>query len=404
MSASTAEAPPGPFSVSDITAHIKGLLEQSLPYCWIMGEVSDVSRPGSGHCYLTLRDRNSQISCVMFRFYAQQLRFVPEVGSQVLAYGNVSVYERGGRYQFYAVRLRPAGVGDRAIALEQLRARLDQEGLFDPERKRPLPRHPQRIGIVTSPTGAAIRDIVQIISRRAPGLQMILAPTRVQGEGAAELIRQAIERLNRFGGIDILIVGRGGGSPEDLWPFNDEALARAIFASPIPVVSAVGHETDRTIADDVADVRAPTPSAAAEIVAEEAQILQRRIVELRQRLIRGVDRRLEHFSRELEFLDPLRRLERLRDRADQQDQRLDEARTALVSAADSALVHHRQRFTLAALRLSSMNPLASLARGFAYCERDGEPVHRVADLTSGDRLRLRFTDGSASTRIEEIDR
>ena len=403
MGASGTATPPGPLSVSDMTARIKGTLEESLPYCWIMGEVSDVSRPGSGHCYLTLRDHSSQLSCVMFRFYAQQLRFIPQVGTQVLAYGNISVYERGGRYQFYAVRLRPAGVGDRAIAHEQLRARLEEEGLFDVERKRALPQHPHRIGVVTSPTGAAIRDIIQILSRRAPGLQIILAPTRVQGDGAAELITAAIQQLNRFGGIDIIIVGRGGGSPEDLWPFSDEAVARAIFASNVPVVSAVGHEADRTIADDVADVRAPTPSAAAELVAQEAQILHRRVAELRQRLTRGIDRRLDQLNRELAFLDPLRRLERLRDRADQQSQRLDEARVALAAAADDALMQHRQRLSLAALRLSSVNPLASLARGYAYCERDGRPVHAVAKLQEGERLRLRFADGAASTLIEKIE-
>ena len=397
-------SPPGPLSVSDITARIKGALEESLPYFWVMGEVSDVTRPGSGHCYITLTDRNSQLSCVMFRFYAQQLRFIPEVGTQILAYGNVSVYERGGRYQFYAVRMRPAGVGDKALAFEQLRARLEEEGLFDVARKRALPRHPQRVGVVTSPTGAAIRDIVQILSRRAPGLQIILSPAQVQGDGAPASICAAIQRLNRFGGVDILIVGRGGGSPEDLWPFNDEAVVRTIFSSGIPVVSAVGHEVDRSIADDVADVRAPTPSAAAELVAQEAQVLQQHVAQLRQRLIRGIDRLLDHWQRELTYLDPLRRLERLRDRADQQEQRLDEARSALVDAADDALMRHRQRLSMGAVRLAGVNPLSSLARGFTYCEHEGRPVTSIEHLGQGDQLRLRFKDGAASARVEEIER
>lgn len=394
----------GPLSVSEITARIKGTLETNLPYCWVLGEVTDVARPASGHCYVTLTDRGSQLSCVMFRFYAQQLRFTPQVGTQVLVYGNISVYERGGRYQLYAVRMRPAGVGDRAIAYEQLRARLEEEGLFDVERKRALPSHPRRIGVVTSATGAAVRDIIQILSRRAPGLQVILAPTRVQGEGAPEEITAAIDRLNRFAGVDILIVGRGGGSPEDLWPFNDEAVARAIFASRIPVVSAVGHEIDHTIADHVADVRAPTPSAAAELVAQEARVLQRRVLDQRQRLIRSMEQHLERLQRELVYLDPLRRLERLRDRADQQSQRLDEALGALMDAADGALMMHSQSLSMAAVRLTSVNPLSSLTRGFAYCERHGEPVRAVAQLQAGDPLRLRFADGSASTRVEEIER
>ncbi len=398
-----ADAPAGPLSVSEITARIKGALENTLPYCWILGEVTEVARPASGHCYVTLTDRRSQLSCVMFRFYAQQLRFTPQVGTQVLVYGNISVYERGGRYQLYAVRMRPAGVGDRAIAFEQLRARLEEEGLFDVERKRSLPSHPRRIGVVTSASGAAIRDIIQILSRRAPGLQVILAPTRVQGEGAPEEIAAAIGRLNRFGGIDILIVGRGGGSPEDLWPFNDESVARAVFASRIPVVSAVGHEVDHTIADAVADVRAPTPSAAAELVAQEAGVLQQRVIDLRLRLVRGIQQHLERLQRELSYLDPLKRLERLRDRADQQSQRLDEMLTALMAAGDSALVGHQQRLGQAALRLSDLNPLASLARGFTYCEREGEPVHNAAQLQPGDSLRLRFADGNASTRVEEIE-
>jgi exodeoxyribonuclease VII large subunit len=222
---------PGPFSVSEITAGVKALLEESLPFCWVEGEISECSRPASGHIYLTLADEYSQLSCVMFRLQAQQLRFRPERGMKVLVYGNVSVYERGGRYQFYAYRMQPSGVGDLAVAFEQLRTRLDAEGLFDAERKRPLPEHPRAIGVVTSPTGAAIRDIVQVLRRRAPGLPVILAPARVQGSAAPRDICRAIERLNRWAGVDILIVGRGGGSPEDLWPFNEESVARAIYRS-----------------------------------------------------------------------------------------------------------------------------------------------------------------------------
>ncbi|MFC1526817.1 exodeoxyribonuclease VII large subunit, partial [Candidatus Latescibacterota bacterium] len=288
-----------PLSVSDVTAQVKAILEDSLPYCWVIGEVSDFRRPGSGHCYLTLKDSTCQLSCVMFRFYAQQLRFEPEPGAKVLVYGNVSVYERGGRYQFYVYRMQPAGVGELALAFEQLKARLEDEGLFDPARKRPLPPFPRTVGVVTSATGAAIRDIVQVLGRRAPGIQIVLRPARVQGPGAAAEIAQAIADLNRHGEADILIAGRGGGSPEDLWPFNEEAVARAMYASRVPVVSAVGHEIDYTIADYVADIRAPTPSAAAEMVAQEHAILKRQVTGDRRRLLLSLQNRLHHLEQQL---------------------------------------------------------------------------------------------------------
>jgi exodeoxyribonuclease VII large subunit len=379
-------------------------LEQALPFCWVEGEISDVSRPSSGHCYLGLADERSQLSCVMFRSYAQQLQFDPQPGMKVLAYGNVSVYERGGRYQFYVYRMRPAGVGQQALAVERLRARLESEGLFDMERKRSLPAHPRAVGVVTSPTGAAIRDIVQILDRRAPGLPIVLAPTRVQGPGAPQEIAAAIDRLGRYGGADIVIVGRGGGSPEDLWPFNDEVTARAIYASPVPIVAAVGHEIDSTIADDVADLRAPTPSAAAELVAQERAVLHERVGAHRERLLRAMRTRLDHHQQLLDELRPERLLARLGDLVDQQSQRLDESVGALARALDGSLCSHRDRFDRAVLRLDARNPLRSLARGFAYCEReaDGEPVRSAASLSNGDSLRLRFATGRARCQVQEV--
>lgn len=395
---------PGPLSVSEITARVKAALEEALPFCWVEGEISQCTRPASGHCYLTLTDDRTQLACVMFRSYAQQLRFAPEAGLKVLAYGNVSVYEQGGRYQFYVYRMQPAGVGELALAFEQLRARLDAEGLFDVERKRPLPAHPRAVGVVTSPTGAAIRDIVQVLGRRAPGLPLVLAPARVQGAGAPQEIARALERLNRFGAVDLIIVGRGGGSPEDLWPFNDEAVARAIYRSRVPVVSAVGHEVDHTIADDVADVRAPTPSAAAALVAQEYGVLRERVGVLRQRLVRAVTGRLEQQQRHLDRCDPARLVARLRDRVGQRSQRLDETTAALAEALDGALRSRRERFARAALRLQARSPLSALARGFAYCDREdgGGPVRAAADLSAGDRLRLRFASGAARCSVEEI--
>ena len=257
------------FTVSELNNAARDLLEHSFGLLWVEGEISQYTHHSSGHRYFTLKDGTSQLSAVMFKWQAAKLSFEPEQGMQALVYGHVSVYERAGRYQFYATQIKPSGVGELALAFEQLKNRLETEGLFAADRKRPLPAYPQKVGVVTSPTGAAIRDIVQVLARRAPGLQIVLSPARVQGEGAAAEIAKAIADLNQLDDIDILIVGRGGGAPEDLWPFNDEAVARAIYQSAKPVISAVGHEIDYTIADYVADYRAPTPSAAAELVVPE---------------------------------------------------------------------------------------------------------------------------------------
>ena len=397
--------PAGPFSVSDVTARVRAALEEALPFCWVEGEISELSRPASGHLYLSLADERSQLSCVMFRSYAQQLRFDPEPGSKVLAYGNLSVYERGGRYQFYVYRMRPSGVGEMALAFEELRARLSEEGLFDAQRKRPLPVYPRAIGVVTSPTGAAIRDIVKVLGRRAPGLPVVLAPARVQGAGSAGEIAAAIDRLNRFGGVDVVVVTRGGGSPEDLWPFNDEGVARAIDASALPVVTAVGHEIDHTIADYVADVRASTPSVAAELVTRERTLLRERLGDRRGRLLQAVQARLDHQQQRLDGLPPGRLAAHLMDGVDQRAQGLDESRARLAAALDGCLSSRRDRFDRSLLRLDARNPLRSLAGGFAYCqrERDGRRVRSAADLHPGERLRLRFAEGSARCQVEEVE-
>ncbi len=399
------EALAGPLSVSDVTARVRQALEEALPFCWVEGEISELARPASGHIYMGLADERSQLGCVMFRSYASQLRFDPEPGMKVLAYGNLSVYERGGRYQFYVYRLRPSGVGEIALAFEQLRARLAEEGLFEARHKRPLPDYPRAVGVVTSPTGAAIRDIVKVLGRRAPGLPVVLAPARVQGAGAPGEIAAAVDRLNRFGGVDVVVVGRGGGSPEDLWPFNDESVARAIHSSALPVVTAVGHEIDHTIADYVADVRASTPSAAAELVTRERVLLRERLDDRRGRLLRAVQARLDHNRQRLEALRPGRLAVRLTDGVDQRSQTLDESRARLAAALDGCLGSHRGRFERSLLRLDARNPLRSLAGGFAYCqrERDGRRVRAAAELQPGERLRLRFSEGAARCQVEEVE-
>jgi exodeoxyribonuclease VII large subunit len=392
-----------PYTVSEITARVKGLLEEALPMCWVVGEISQFTHHASGHRYFTLKDEQSQLSAVMFKWQAAGLTFAPEPGMQVMAYGHVSVYERGGRYQLLVAQLQPAGVGELGLAFERLKARLDQEGLFAQERKRPLPPYPRAVGVVTSPTGAAIRDIIQVLGRRAPAVQIVLRPARVQGEGAAHEIAEGIADLNRYGGVDILIVGRGGGAPEDLWPFNEEVVARAIYRSSRPVISAVGHEIDYTIADYVADCRAPTPSAAAELVVQEHSVLRQRLALLVRGLRTGMDHCLDACRERLRQGDPAHLQGRLRDRLEQTSQYLDERRKDLATGFDWYMQRRLETLRTAATRLDDLSPLAGLARGFSLCERvaDGRLVRRGQDLKPGERVRLRFRQGSALCAVEE---
>lgn len=392
-----------PLTISQITAQVKLVLEASLPPCWVIGEVSRFTLHTSGHRYFTLKDESSQLSCVLFKWQGQGLSFTPEPGMKVMAFGQLTVYERGGNYQFKAARLQPAGVGELALAFEQLKARLEAEGLFDPERKRPLPPFPRQIGVVTSPTGAAIRDIIQVLRRRAPEVQLVLRPARVQGLGAAEEIAQGIADLNRHTDVDILIVGRGGGSPEDLWPFNEEVVARAIYASARPVISAVGHEIDYTIADYVADCRAPTPSAAAEIAVQERGVLRQRVGELGRRLRHGMRRELEFRSQRLEQYEARRLWGQLRGQLEQQGQYADERGQALAAAFAGDLRSRAEALRLGVLRLEAGNPLGSLSRGFVFCQRpDGRPVRTHRELAPGAAVILRFAQGRAQCRVEEI--
>ena len=392
-----------PYSVSEITSQVKGLLEENLPKCWVEGEISQYTHHSSGHRYFTLKDNASQLSAVMFKWQAGSLSFRPQQGMQVQVYGHISVFERAGKYQLYAEQIKPAGVGELAIAFEQLKDRLAAEGFFDESRKRPLPPYPRKIGVVTSPTGAAIRDIIQILDRRAPDIEIVLCPARVQGEGAAAEIAEAIASLNQLDDIDVLIVGRGGGAPEDLWPFNDEFVARAIYQSPQPVISAVGHEIDYTIADYVADCRAPTPSAAAEMVARERSALRERVAEQQGRLLAEMERYLRSLEERLSHSDPDRLRARLDDHLQQQSLYLDERCQALSTAFDWFLRTRIEALATATTRLDDLSPLTSLARGFALVERVANKrlVRDGNELQPGDKLQLRFRRGGAICRVEE---
>ena len=389
------------WTVSQLTSEIKGILEESFSGIWVEGEMSNFRQPGSGHMYFTLKDEASQIGAVMFRSLNRTLRFRPEDGLAVLAFGTVSVYERRGEYQINVEYLEPKGLGALQLAYEQLKERLAQEGLFDPAHKKGIPLLPQRIGVITSPTGAAIRDILQVIRRRVANVQIVLYPVQVQGEIAAEEIARGIEEMNRCGRIDVLIVGRGGGSIEDLWAFNEERVARAIFASQIPILSAVGHETDYTIADFVADVRAPTPSAAAEIVVSHKDQLRQRVDELMSRLFSSLRfllqshaTSLSHLQGRLQVCSPQGTLRLQRHRFSALRDRLERGSLAYLQGRKESL-----RRTVE--KLEALSPLSVLQRGFSICMSlsSQQIIRDAGEVHIGEGLLVRLHRGKIQCEI-----
>jgi len=409
--------PPGPvlsedgpsvhvWTVGDLTERIKGVLERALGALWVEGEVSTLRQPRSGHVYFTLKDDRAQLRVVLFRRDASRLRFALEQGMQVLVQGEVTVYEAAGEYQIIARRIEPKGLGALQAAFEQLKRRLAAEGLFDPARKRPIPFLPRRIGVVTSPTGAAIRDILRVIEQRFPSVQLLLAPVRVQGQGAAEEIAAAIDLLgDRTPRLDVLIVGRGGGSIEDLWAFNEEVVARAVARSPVPVISAVGHEIDTTICDLVADLRAATPSNAAELVVQRREELTESLARLarhfEQAMRAGLAQRrarLATFAAAVARQAPEARLRRLQQRVDGLDFRL-------AAAVRVRLEHAARRVDRAAGRLAALGPLSVLDRGYSLtmCSATGQVLTDARGLAIGERVRTRLASGSFESIIDRIE-
>jgi exodeoxyribonuclease VII large subunit len=366
------------WTVADVNAAARELIEGVLPPMWVAGEVASFTKARSGHVYFTLRGPDAQLRCVMWREEARRLPTAPAEGMEVRALGRVTLYEPRGEFQLVVAELEGRGEGLWKLAFDQLRSRLEVEGLTAPERKRPLPAHPACVGVVTSPYGAALHDVVSVVRRRAPWTEIVLSPARVQGEGAADEIAAAVRRLGRAGVADVVIVGRGGGSAEDLWAFNEEPVARAIAESPVPVVSAVGHETDFTIADLVADVRAPTPSAAAEAVVPDGARLRREVAALRERLVGAARERVEE-GREAVFT----------------------ARLDLRDAAARSLRGRREGVAALAGRLQALSPLATLARGFAVPLSPAGRVLRGRDeFAPGERFELRVADGTVPCRVE----
>ena len=388
-------------TVSELNERIKGTLESRLEGLWVRGEISNFRMPPSGHFYFTLKDDKSQIAAVMFRRQGAMLRFTPENGMAVLCFGRVSVYTVRGDLQLYVDDLEPQGQGALALAFEQLKKKLAAEGLFASERKRALPFLPHSIGIVTSGKGAALQDMLRIIGDRYPDRRIIVCPVKVQGDGAGREIAEGILNLGRFGAVDVIIAGRGGGSLEDLWAFNEEVVARAIFTSQVPVVSAVGHEIDFTIADFVADARAPTPTAAAEMVVPRKRDLVDQIDYLQSRLASGMECKLDQSSETLQRLvkrlaDPGRKLR-------ENQQRVDELSVNLLRRFQERLRQLKERLAERAGRLGALSPLAVLDRGYSIAHKLPEEliVKSSAELTAGDLLRVSFARGKAVCRVEE---
>lgn len=439
-------------SIKDLTRYIKMKLEGDnlLQDVWVRGEISNFTHHSSGHMYFTLKDTDSRVKCIMFAAHNQRLPFLPKEGARVIARGNISVYERDGQYQFYVLQMQPDGIGSLYLAYEQLKKKLEAEGLFAEERKKPLPKHPKAIGVITSPTGAAIRDILTTLRRRHPSVPVLVFPVLVQGTQAAASIARAIRLMNEQAEADVLIVGRGGGSLEELWAFNEEVVARSIFASRIPVISAVGHETDFTIADFVADLRAATPTAAAELAVPHHLELKQQVFYLTQRLHKGLLAQLtlrrERLARlqkspalrePRRFLqNPAQRLDRLserlrftmRERISRSQEKLlrtsrrlsafnprqqtvyarrrtDAAQRQLAHAMQALLREKRRDFLARVRHMDALSPLKVMQRGYSlvYDEKEKHLIKSVGQIQPGDLVKVRLTDGRIDCHVWGIE-
>jgi len=394
-------AAPRIYPVGAVVAGVRRLLEERIGSIWVVGEISNLRRVASGHTYFTLKDAEGQLRAALFRGSARRLAFEPEDGLEVLVYGQITVYGERGELQMVVRELEPRGVGALQLAFEQLRRRLDAEGLFDVQRKRALPRVPRRVGIVTSSSGAALRDVIEVAQRRLPGVPLLLASCRVQGLGAEHAVADALELLAKFGDVDVILLVRGGGSLEDLQPFNSESLARAIAACGVPIVAGIGHEIDVTIADLVADARAPTPSAAAELAIPDARALAAGLSRARDRLVRGMRSALAHQraawlarNAALGRNAPAQRLALGRER-------LAAAERGLARAVSSELERRHARLARGAVALDSLSPLAVLGRGYALVRRsgDGAIVRDAGDAPPGTALDVRVARAELEVQV-----
>ena len=394
------------FTVSELTHKIRDMLERHLGLVWVTGEISNLRRPASGHCYFTLKDEHAQVNVVMWRELAAGLKFESKDGLAVVVQGELTVYEPRGQYQIVLRRMEPVGVGALQLAFQQLKERLAKEGLFDDDRKKPLPRFPGRIAIITSSTGAAVQDMLNVISRRFPAVNVLLLPASVQGEAAAGEIAEAIACANEIPDVDVMIVGRGGGSLEDLWPFNEEVVARAIAASRVPVISAVGHETDFTISDFAADVRAMTPTDAGNLVVPDMGELVAGLGAFADRLGQSLLGRLVTAKEKLDAVKRSYAFRRPMDRIRAHEQKLDDLCQQLFRGVDHICQFQRQRLDAAGARLETLSPLAVLKRGYSISFKEpGSALLRDArKVKPGELVRTRLAKGEFYARVEKLPR
>ena len=393
-------------SVSQLNRYIKMNFDadENLANIFISGEISNFTNHyRTGHLYFTLKDDSAAVRAVMFNCSAKRLKFMPEDGMKVIARGRVSVYEASGQYQLYVDDMQPDGVGALNLAYEQLKEKLQKEGLFSELHKKPLPPYPEKVGVITSPTGAAVRDIINVLGRRFPYAEIVFCPVLVQGDGAHLQLTDAVNLFNSERAADVIIIGRGGGSIEDLWEFNDEGLARAVYNSEIPVISAVGHETDFTICDFVADMRAPTPSAAAELAVPDANELQYALSALKNRMFLNVSSGIADRRSRLEYLTSKGALKSPDEMLSNRSQRLDTAFSKMLSSYENRIGGKKVEFISAATALSKLDPMSVLMRGFAFVsDKSGKNVYSSQALAKGDKINVRFHDGSAVCEVKEI--
>ena len=394
-----------PFSVSQLNGYIKQLFEnnRTLAAVTVKGEISNFTNHRSGHMYFSLKDEDGQIRAVMFRSHVASLRFMPESGMRVIVTGSVNVYARDGSYQIYVTSMQPDGIGDLYVAYEQLKEKLSKEGLFSPEHKLSLPKIPMRIGVITSPTGAAVRDIINVLGRRFPMASIYLYPSLVQGDGASENLIEAVDYFDKSRLCDVVIIGRGGGSIEDLWAFNSEKLARRIYEAEVPIISAVGHETDFTICDFVSDMRAPTPSAAAEIAVPDSRELMLRIDSYEERLALSLKLKVANLRDKLSSMErfakgtvPLGYLERRRNAIALYNEKT-------VNAILCKLSELKGSLAINAKKLDAMSPLSVISRGYSLAEKDGAVIHSVSQIDVGDELCIRISDGVFGAVVTNIN-
>ena len=393
---------PTVFSVTELNNYVKRILDndENLKNVFVTGEISNFKNHYSGHMYMTIKDEGGAIKAVMFSSYASRLKFVPENGMKVIIFGSVSLYNKDGSYQLYITDMQPDGVGALNLAYEQLKEKLQNEGLFSTEHKKPIPQFPEKIGVMTAPDGAAVRDIFSVLKRRYPVAEIVFCPVAVQGASAAPEIAKAIKLFNEQNAADVLIVGRGGGSLEDLWAFNEEIVARAIFQSQIPVISAVGHETDFTIADFVADLRAPTPSAAAELAVPDIFELKSDLLGLKQHLsvlmrnlVESEKEKVENIQKQVTILSPANKIKNSR-------QELSNLYEKAVNLVTLKINDEKTKISLLSSKLNAFSPLNVLSRGYSISYNNDFPIKSVNDVKSGDNIKIRVTDGEFFAEVK----